>query len=77
MKRIQRLIAIFALTMVIACSAMAGDMPGPGAQQPPPSSITATEDTPIPEAEPTDSTSVIYPVTQLTLSLLQSLLLLF
>lgn len=77
MKRVQRLIATFVLTIVLACFAVAGDMPTPGIQQPPPPSITAIEDTPTSEIEDTYSTSGIDPVTQLTLSLLQSLLSLF
>jgi hypothetical protein len=77
MKRTQRLVATFVLTLALACSTMAGHIPGPGVQQPPPPTTEATGDMPGPGAEATDSTSSIDPVTQLTLTLLQSLLTLF
>jgi CBS-domain-containing membrane protein len=76
MRRIQRLMATFALTVAFVCSAVAGDMPTPGIQ-PPQASTAVTGDMPGPGVEATDSTSSIDPVTQLTLTLLQSLLTLF
>lgn len=78
MKRIQRLIATFVLTLALAFSAVAGDMPTPGIVEPPPPPSTAVRgDMPCPGVEATSSTSGIDPVTEFTLSLLQSLLSLF
>ncbi len=76
MKRIQRLIATFVLTLALALSAAAGNMPTPGIQSPPPSA-EATGNMPTPGVAATDSTSGIDPVTAFTLNLLQSLLALF
>jgi hypothetical protein len=76
MKRVQRLIAAFVLMMALALSAIAGDMPGPGIKPPPPS-IEATGNMPGPGVVATDSASAIDPVTEFTLSLLQSVLSLF
>ena len=76
MKRIQCLIATFVLTMAFALSAVAGNMPTPGIQQPSPSTET-TGNMPGPGFETTDSASGIDPVTAFTLNLLQSLLALF
>ena len=76
MKRIQRLMATFVLTMALALSAAAGDMPGPGIHLPPPST-EATGNMPGPGVDTTDFTSGIDPVTEFTLTLLQSLLSLF
>jgi hypothetical protein len=76
MKRIQRLMAAFVLTMALALSAIAGNMPGPGIQ-PPLLSTEATGNMPGPGVVTTDSTSGIDLVTAFTLNLLQSLLALF
>ncbi|HEY0376417.1 MAG TPA: hypothetical protein VGC87_05605 [Pyrinomonadaceae bacterium] len=76
MKRIQRLIATFVLTLALALSAAAGNMPTPGIQQPSPST-EATGNMPTPGVEATDPASGIDPVTAFTLNLLQSLLALF
>lgn len=76
MKRIQRLIATFVLTLALALSAAAGNMPTPGIQQPSPST-EATGNMPGPGVVTTDSTSGIDPVTAFTLNLLQNLLALF
>jgi hypothetical protein len=76
MKRIQRLIATLVLTLALALSAVAGNMPTPGIQQPP-QSTEATGNMPGPGVEATDSTGGIDPVTEFTLTLLQSLLSLF
>ena len=77
MKRIQRLIATFVLTMALALSAAAGHMPGPGAQQPPLASTEEEGHMPGPGVVTTDPTSGIDPGLGFTLTLLQSLLSLF
>lgn len=80
MKRIQRLIVTFILTLALAFSAVAGDMPGPGNTPTPPAStategmpdgVSATGDMPGPGAVTLD------PLTEFTLNLLQSVLSLF
>ena len=78
MKHIQRLIAIFVLTMALAFSAVAGHIPGPGVQEPPPPPTTVTAEMTTGVTgnmstgiTATDSTTDIF------LNLLQSLLSLF
>jgi hypothetical protein len=82
MKRLQQLPAVIALMLVLALSAPAGDILGPGAAPPPPPpEYVVTGDTETPEASTGDVSNPdvveLDPVTEAALSLLQSILSLF
>ena len=71
MKRIQRLIATFVLTIVLTLSAIAGNMPAPGVVEPPPPPSTTVT------GEMATGVTATDPGTDIFLNLLQSLLSLF
>ena len=84
MKRLQQLPAVIALTLVLALSAPAGDILGPGAASPPPPpppQYVVTGDTETPEASLGDVSNPevveLDTMTEAALSLLQSILSLF
>ena len=85
MKRLQQLPAVIALTLVLALTAPAGDILGPGAAPPPPPpppEYVVTGDNENPEASTgavsnPDDVVELDPVTEAALSLLQSILSLF
>ena len=83
MKNLRKLCATFVLTLVLALSAVAGDMSTPGATAPQTKQQSSvTGDISFPRATtigeiPTPGVVVLDPVTDATLSLLQSLMSLF
>ena len=83
MKNLQRFCATVVLTLAFALTAFAGDISFPGATNPPPpSQSSATGDISFPGATATGEMSasdvtVLDPVTEAALSLLQSILSIF
>ena len=73
MKKFRQFFACFVLTLVFTLSASAGDIPFPGITYPPPSTVlsdTSTSDAT--SNSSTYDTVVLDPLTETTISLLQS-----
>jgi len=73
MKKFRQFFACFVLTLVFTLSAFAGDIPFPGVTDPPPSTVLS--DTSTSDATSNSSTYdavVLDPLTETTISLLQS-----
>lgn len=74
MKKFQRFCAAVVLTLMLALSAFAGDIPCPGADNPPPQNLTTTDPSNPGSGSTTSDEVKVDPITEAVLSLIQSVL---